>query len=366
MHIVAFDVPFPPNYGGVIDVFYKLKKLSELGVKIHLHCFEYGRGRQDELLKYCYKVSYYKRNISFKKVISKIPYIVKSRENETLTQNLLKDNFPILFEGLHTTASLLNTDFGSRKVLIRTHNIEHYYYKGLYRSENKKRKKLFFKTEAKKLEKYENILKKADYILSISPYEHEYFKKKYSTKTIYTPVFYDRENNQLSESDTKFALWHGDLRVVDNVRAALEIIQIFSSLKHKLIIASNCRNKEVIESVAAYKNISFDSLETEGTLEKLISSAHVHPMITYQKTGIKLKLLHILSKGRFVVANSLMVEDTGLEHLCSIANTKKEFTNSIEKLMNSDYSKCKQEERMQTLEKFDTHITANKIVELLK
>ena len=35
LHIVSFDVPFPPNYGGVIDVFYKLIELKKLGVEIH-------------------------------------------------------------------------------------------------------------------------------------------------------------------------------------------------------------------------------------------------------------------------------------------------------------------------------------------
>jgi hypothetical protein len=49
LHIISFDVPYPANYGGVIDVFYKLKNLHKAGVKIILHCFEYGRGEQKEL-----------------------------------------------------------------------------------------------------------------------------------------------------------------------------------------------------------------------------------------------------------------------------------------------------------------------------
>ena len=43
LHIVSFDVPWPANYGGVIDVFYKVKALSAKGIRIHLHAFEYGR-----------------------------------------------------------------------------------------------------------------------------------------------------------------------------------------------------------------------------------------------------------------------------------------------------------------------------------
>ena len=42
LHIISLDIPFPANYGGVIDIFYKLKSLSNLGVEIILHCFEYG------------------------------------------------------------------------------------------------------------------------------------------------------------------------------------------------------------------------------------------------------------------------------------------------------------------------------------
>ena len=56
LHIVSFDVPFPPNYGGVIDVFYKIKALHKLGVKIILHTFDYGRGKPTELNNYCEEI----------------------------------------------------------------------------------------------------------------------------------------------------------------------------------------------------------------------------------------------------------------------------------------------------------------------
>ena len=39
LHIISFNYPYPPSYGGIIDVYYKIKALSDLGIKIHLHCF---------------------------------------------------------------------------------------------------------------------------------------------------------------------------------------------------------------------------------------------------------------------------------------------------------------------------------------
>jgi len=58
LHIVSFNIPYPPNYGGVIDVFYKIKELHQLNIEIYLHCFEYDRPQQKELEKYCKNVFY--------------------------------------------------------------------------------------------------------------------------------------------------------------------------------------------------------------------------------------------------------------------------------------------------------------------
>jgi hypothetical protein len=49
LHIVCLDIPYPADYGGVVDLFYKIKSLHQLGVKIHLHCFTKDREPQDEL-----------------------------------------------------------------------------------------------------------------------------------------------------------------------------------------------------------------------------------------------------------------------------------------------------------------------------
>src|SRR5512133_461777 len=101
LHIISFDIPFPPNYGGVIDVYYKLKTLHSLGVKIHLHCFEYpGRSRSEDLNALCEEVFYYPRITGLRSAFSFAPYIVSSRKSEELMKNLLKDEHPILFEGL--------------------------------------------------------------------------------------------------------------------------------------------------------------------------------------------------------------------------------------------------------------------------
>ena len=149
LHIVSFDVPYPADYGGVIDVFYKIKALHKAGVEITLHCFEYGRGKPPELEKYANTVFYYKRKKSIFDFLKKDPFIVVTRSNKSLLENLLLDDAPILFEGLHTTYFLNSNPLANRIKMVRTHNIEHNYYNGLAKNA-KGWIKWFFKLEAKK------------------------------------------------------------------------------------------------------------------------------------------------------------------------------------------------------------------------
>ena len=111
LHIVSLNVPYPPNYGGIIDIFYKIKALHQIGVSITLHCYEYGRGTQIELNKYCSAVHYYSRKKSVIHWFKNKPFIVASRNSKILNYSLgnLKQKSRI-FE-LHRICSATQTDF---------------------------------------------------------------------------------------------------------------------------------------------------------------------------------------------------------------------------------------------------------------
>ena len=135
IHIVSFDVPFPPDYGGVIDVYYKIKALNDAGIRTHLHCFAYGRQPKSELAKLCASVNYYPRQTQKSLLFNTLPYIVLSRKSPELKTRLLADEFPILMEGMHTTFLLPDPDLASRTRVVRMHNIEHEYYEHLAQAE---------------------------------------------------------------------------------------------------------------------------------------------------------------------------------------------------------------------------------------
>lgn len=131
LHIISYDVPYPVDYGGVFDLFYKIKALSESGVQIYLHCFEYGRGEQSVLKAYCKEVNYYERMPIHQSLFNSLPYIVASRANTKLLYRLQQDTHPILMEGMHCTYFLHSGALPPNRCFIRVPNVEFKYYEKL-------------------------------------------------------------------------------------------------------------------------------------------------------------------------------------------------------------------------------------------
>jgi len=365
LHIVSFDVPYPTNYGGVIDVFFKIKELHKQDVMIYLHVFEYGRKQQKELEKYCETVFYYPRNNTLLNQFSKLPFIVKSRANKQLVKNLNSVDAPILFEGLQTTYSLLKTRF-NQPVFVRTHNIEHHYYSGLASSTHRFINKLYYKIEARKLKNYEKLLHKVDGIFTISPFEQQYFKENFGEKAQYIPAFHDKKEliNKFA-SNKPFILFHGDLRIADNIRAAHFVIDTYKNSRYHLIIASSIKEQSIIKKIRAINTIELRHIDSQNDLEKLLEEAAINILVTFQKTGIKLKLLNTLYQGKFIIANSIMVEDTGLEDLCHVANKKDTILKLTKELILKEFTEEEIDKRTEKLKPFDPALSAKKITETI-
>lgn len=350
LHIVSFDIPDPPDYGGVVDVFYRIKALAESGVKIHLHCFQYGRDTSEILERICSTVHYYPRKRSPKYLFSKTPFIVDSRKNDGLLHNLVSKPYPILFEGLHTTAYLAEAALKDRIKMVRAHNVEHDYYKSLAKTESKPWKKIFFNQEARKLAEYEKILKHADYILAISSKDEAYFSKKFGN-TIKVNPFHPIAEFSLSDQRESYAFYHGNLTVSENIEALRYLIQeVFSKIDVPLVVAGKDADRAIRKISFNSENIRVYSNPNEAKMNKLARQAAVHVLPTFQDTGFKLKLLYSLFTAPFVVVNLMMTTGTDLASFCEIADTPGEMAKMITKLIFAEADKEKLNTRTEFLD----------------
>ncbi len=368
IHIVAFDVPFPANYGGVIDVFYKIKTLHKEGVKVHLHCFEYGRGEQKELLKYCASVNYYQRNMSPFWIFSKLPFIVKSRVSDKLKENLLKDNYPILFEGLHTCYLLDDLDFKDRIKVFRESNIEHEYYAHLAKAEKRIFKKLYLKIETNRLKKFEKQIKHASCSFIVSEKDWEYFKEEYPDNNHYfIPSFHSGEEVNGKEGKGKYVLYHGNLGVSENYHAAQHIIEnIIGDTDIQFIIAGLNPPEFLQKLVTKYLNVSLIPNPSKEKMEELIREAHINFLYTHQATGLKLKLLNVLYQGRFCIVNDHMVWGTTLQGVCIVGKKDEELKSLIKENIEKDFSKEELKDRTKVLlDNYSNKKNFNRMMEVI-
>ncbi|MCC8146385.1 MAG: glycosyltransferase family 1 protein, partial [Bacteroidales bacterium] len=342
LNIISFNIPYPPDYGGVIDVFYKLKALAENNIKIILHTFEYGRKKSSELEKYCDKVYYYTRKTGFRSQLSFIPYIVYSRRNEELLHNLQSNNFPILFEGLHTCYYLNHSSLKERLKIVRAHNIEHQYYKGLAANTHNITDKIYFKLETSRLQSFESKLKYADHILALSSTEYAYFSEKYGKdKTQYIPLFFQSENKiSLSPVIKPYIIYHGDLSTPENISAAKFLINNIAAKtpEFQWIFTGRNPHQTLISLINNYKNIQLIPNPEEDELKHLIREAAINILYTNQVSGVKLKLLNTLYHGHTCLANKKMVAGSGLEELCTlISDDPERIIQDIRKYMHEPF-----------------------------
>lgn len=366
LHIISFDVPYPANYGGVIDVYYKMKALQAQGIKIHLHCFEYGRAEARNLESICEKVYYYKRNMSKQLLFNTLPFVVVTRASEKLIENLLRDKHPILFEGLHSCFHLDDDRLDNRTRVVRTHNIEHDYYKNLEKVERSFFRKMYFGMEAKKLERFEKVLSKANHIAAISKADTEKLGEHYKNVHHIT-AFHPNEQVKINEGTGNFCLYHGNLEVGENNEAALFLVnEVFSKIKIPFVIAGKKPSRELIEAAALYNHISIRANINTQEIDELIRNAQVNVLPTFQATGIKLKLLAALFNGRHCIVNTPMVANTGLEELCVIRDEAEEMAKEIGHLFSVPFDMKEKQKREEVLSVcFSNVVNVKKLLALI-
>lgn len=346
IHIVSFDAPYPPDYGGVIDVYYKIRYLHAAGIPVHLHYFSYPGDRRSDaacraaLEPYCASIRSYRRTTGWRSAFSLKPYIVYSRRSEELVRDLCRDQLPVLFEGLHTCYCLDDARLSGRTLLYRESNIEHHYYRHLARAERSLWKQAFFLTESVKLRTFQKILKHASAILTVSQSDSEYLSGCFPDLPVTCIPSFHRDNEVNSLPGTgEYVLYQGNLSVPENIAAVSWLIeQVWDPLMPELVVAGKKPADRILELTAGHPNVRLVPDPDEDAMTGLLRNAHINLLVTFQPTGLKLKLLNALYNGRFCLVNPQMLAGTALNSLCLVATTPREFRDRIRTLKDRSFT----------------------------
>lgn len=205
--IVCWELPYPPDQGGKVDSWRRIESLKRCGVSVQLICWSYKKISQNDLdivLTHVdvLRVMVIDRSVLFRllklpKLIS-YPLLSAVRSPSRLDfENVLKevscfDPSLILLDGIHGGA-LAQALAGKLDLplVVRSHNIEHQYYKALLSASSDLKARLRSLLSLWHLREYEfKILSAADVFLDISTVDLCYWAQHGLHHGKWLPTFY--------------------------------------------------------------------------------------------------------------------------------------------------------------------------------
>lgn len=333
-----------------------------------MHCFTQGRSPQQELNKYCEEVHYYARNKNIKGFSYKLPFIVKSRANVLLAQRLNSDNYPILLEGIHCTYHLFTGELKNRPILVRLHNAEFEYYHHLALHESNLLKKAYYQHESNALLKYEQALANKAVFMAVSEHDVSIYQNKLGAKNVFfLPVFTPHTLAACKEGKGNYCLYHGNLAVNENEKAAIWLLQeVFSKTELPVVIAGRQPSKKLEKLAQHCQHVCLVANPDDEAMQDLIARAQVNILPSFNNTGVKLKLINAVFNGRHCLVNEAAASGSGLEPYCEIAANSEAFVQAVETLYQQPFTHQQIEERQGALERlYNNNNNALQLLNLL-
>jgi hypothetical protein len=364
LHIVCLDAPAPPDYGGAIDMYYKILSLHAAGFDIRLHYFDYRKGRSAKGLEdFCQRIHAYKRKSFLATLFSGGPYIITSRNSAALVEALNKDDHPVLLEGIHCAGILPSLD-RSRRIVLRMHNDEAAYYKRLAGSESSWWKKQYFKREARRLHTAQENLSKDIPLACVARNDMEVLQTKYGFRNLhFIPSFTSWQSIQSATGTGTYCLYQGNLEVAENGAAAKWLLAVFDGLGIPLWIAG--KGASVLQPAAGpFVKIIADP--DTATMEGLVRDAQLHVLPSMNSTGLKLKMLHALFCGRHCLTNTAGKAGTEFGDSVHVADTVEDFRKKVKELFQLPFTGNDSALRESVRQHYDNRLNAEKLKALLE
>lgn len=317
--VVCSQSPYPTHHGGAFDVFERIKGLKSLNYQIDLVIttkFEIEPLDYQVMESFINNIFVVERKNKWRDLFSFYPLQYNSRKK------LLDIKFDIVYDYVILESEFLgsilkNTSLKYRKLIVRVHNNEAYYFKQLAKSTNNWFKKIYYLTDSFKLSRLTDyVLKVTDRIWYIS--QKEYEESNFKSKSIFLPPPINSEFLKQS-LDNQTVLFIGSLFMANNTQGLdwfLENIHprlISQYPTYKFIIAGSSGdvNKAYLEK--KYGQLSrVQFLMNQVQLEEVYNKATVFINPMFFGSGVKLKSINALVNGLLLVSTKVGTEGIGL------------------------------------------------------
>jgi hypothetical protein len=352
LHLVCFDLPIPPLYGGTEEVDAKIRVLLDMGVALHVHAFVWPKAMRSGKLPdwhqrvaslRCYPRKWFVSPLEFR------PWSVISRTSAQLFRNISSEPGPVLLEGWQCSDLLRFRALKERVIWVRSHNIESNYYRMQADSASGWIRRIYYILESLRWSMYEQSLpellrgQQNRGILSICPLETLEWNRK-RLPVHYVPAFVDLNNKFTSSGEdsiappeeSSYALYHGRLDIDENIRAVRFLLsQVALPDRVSLVIAGSRITPSLQKDIVSADYVQLVDSPNPVLMKAWIYHADVHCIPCYGKAGLKLKIIHaMLGKGHVLVSREGVIGMSWADWV-TVVDSQADWSKQLQKALNA-------------------------------
>lgn len=343
--VVSGFIPFPPIFGGAIDVWERIKGLYNLGYEIDLVVTDKNNPTEEQkvqLKKFIRHFYFVKRENKVQQLFHKLPLQFLSRKGLKYLK-INQQYHCIILESEFCWAITLNDTIKYKNVIIRVHNIESLYFKMLGKSATNLKEKIYYKLETVKIKKFSHtVFQKADRLWFIS--KDDLIVSNLPQKSIFMPFPINDAFVEPTIKKGANVVFMGSLFMQNNLYGLDWYIKNVHPLLvneisdyHFYIIGS--LKEENFELEKKYKQLKKVTVVINAPCLRAYyekATVFINPM--FHGSGVKVKSVNALVNGVSLVSTSIGVEGIGLTNTmyyhADTATSFKEQTVSV--LMNKE------------------------------
>ena len=355
---ICHKVPYPPTDGGTIAMNNLTQGLLNSGHDVKVLAIETPKHpvTNDQLSSdYVQKVHFESVFIdtslslfsALKTVFSKQSYQVQrfySKELATrLTHILKQETYDVVqLESIYTTPYIpVIQKYSNAKIVLRTHNVEHFIWARIVKNEKNIFKKLILHYLTFQLKRYEcSLSKKIDAFIAISHPDYLFFHQHYNHIPgmvipfgVDVDAYENNEENIPSPAPSLFYVGSMDwLPNIEGIHWFLE--EVWDTILEKFpdvtfTIAGRKMPDEMFHS--SFKNVVIVG-EVPSAID-FIRSQDIMIVPLLSGSGVRVKIIEGMALGKVVIATSIAAEGLDVEDGKNIliANTPEQFVAAIEK-----------------------------------
>lgn len=335
--VVSGFIPYPPVFGGAIDIWERIKGLHALGHTVDLIVTDKNNPTQAQLTEmalYTNCFFYARRQNKWQQLFFKLPLQMLSRKSLSSIQ-INKTYDLVILESEFCWPITLNKTINYKKCVVRVHNIEHHYFKSLGKSARTLKEKIYYKIEALKIKQFSTLIfNKVNKLWFIS--KDDLKRVNLPNKSVFIPFPINDAFISPEVKPEENVVFMGSLFMQNNIFGLDWYLQNVHPLLikqlpkyHFYIIGSLKEDNPEIQK--KYNNIPKVTFVVNTPCLKAFyqkASVFINPM--FHGSGVKVKSVNALVNGLPLVSTAVGAEGIGLTNdMFFYAETTEEFTTQI-------------------------------------